>query len=664
MAGVTQSLFLREFIAEIVSTGGAASAEEVAGIFKNAALEAAYGLFGAGTPISVELGAELGEVRVTQVLEVAEEVGDPRREVALAAVRAAGYAVEVGDSLEVPIHYTGDPREREAGEQTRAQLGAVLPLPVHSSELWVRLTAALNAVLLRYFPAPVHPEGSLGALLAGGGGWTRGCSARSGEYEVVLEEARLTFYRTRVTSGWVEYGFVTVVRKAGVEVFRGASERVWGRIGEAEDAPYVAALWRGDNDGVVDLWAGLPTSEAARPGFLAVLGAIADGLAGGELRGRDVDGLLVAAIRPPSADGLWMWMQAALPRLLTGTAVTTEHAGGTVRFEISEVYPPQVGLVHFGATAVRIVASTDDEAMLPNPEGEPLQLGYVGADALTLRGPDSEEERDLEAIVAAYRAWLQVHLAHHVAHRGYAGIEAPYYFYSFAGYFPLAQLLEQRLRWGPAGDPPVPAFAEAALVRAGQLLKRAEVAEARVLAAFTASGWTIRLHDDVNGRPFGSYCGISLVPPEGGEACEVMMVDAWNPEARKVIDGDAFAFRRFLEWLRAAVVRAGLDEVRVFEDGEEDEDDAEEASRELSLSDWLLFGLPDVGDRFLVDWRAQWHVVNAVVRVDEFAGIYGFTGACVERLRTRDVACWRRFLREVLDPRFAETTGERLLHQA
>ncbi len=663
MAGITQSLFLREFIAEIVRTGGAANEEDVAEIFKECALAAARGLFGEDTPIEVELGAELGEVRFTQVLAVVEQVGDPRREVARAAVRAAGLAALVGDSLAVPIHYTHDPRERAEDERTRAQLGDVLPLPVHSPELWVRLTAALNAALLRWFPAPVYPEGSLGALLAGGGGWTRGCSARSRDYEIVLEKARLEFYRTRVTSGWVEYGFVTVVRKDGVEVFRGASERVWGQIGDGDGAPYVAALWRGDNDGVVDMWAGLPTSEAALPEFLAVLGMIADGLASGELRGRDVDGLLTAAIRPPNPDGLWAWMHEALPRLLTGTRVTTEFEGVTVRFEISEVYPPEVGLIYFGAVAVRLVGSTDDETLLPNPEGEPLQLGHVGAEVLSLRGPDEAEARDLEEIVATYRAWLQVHLEHHVANRGYAGIEAPYYFYSFDGYFPLAELLEQRLRWGPAGEPPVPMFDAEALVRAGKLLKKVEVVEERVLAAFTADGWKIRLHDDVNGRPFGSYCGVSLVPPEGGEACEVMMVDAWNPEARKVIDGDAFAFRRFIEWLRAAVVRAGLDEVRIFNDGDEEEDEEEE-SRELLLSELLLFGLPDVGDRFLVDWRAQWHVVNAVARVDGFAGTYGFTGECVERLRTRDVMCWRRFLREVLDPRFAATTGERLLHRS
>jgi len=71
--------------------------------------------------------------------------------------------------------------------------------------------------------------------------------------------------------------------------------------------------------------------------------------------------------------------------------------------------------------------------------------------------------------------------------------------------------------------------------------------------------------------------------------------------------------------------------------------------------------MPDTGDRFLVDWRAQWHIVNATARIEDFKGIYGFSGTFIERLRTRDIPLWRRFLREVVDPRFVHTVGERML---
>jgi hypothetical protein len=367
------------------------------------------------------------------------------------------------------------------------------------------------------------------------------------------------------------------------------------------------------------------------------------------------------------------------------------------------VYPPSVGLVYFGDAAVRVVASTDDPDLVPNPEGEVIQAGAVGPAALSLHGPDSESERhDLERTIKLYREWLDVHLDHHVATRGLADIAGSMYFYAFDGYFPLVQLLEQRLLWGPPGDPPVPAFDEVALGRAAELVRpatdarrrevlaalrgpkrgsaeqshatlaaagwtvqaaegEAEADDAHVFAMFTAQGWTIVLRDDLAAAPFGSYCGIDLVPPEGGPAVSVMMVDAWNPQTRTVVDGDAFAFRRFVAWLRAAILRGGHDEVRTFapadEDDADEEDDEGSAAVEITISDWLLFGMPDTGDRFLVDWRAQWHIVHAVGGSEGFAGIYGFTGAYLEKLRDHDVVQWRRFLHEVIDPRFPATDG-------
>ncbi|MBL9107247.1 MAG: hypothetical protein JNL82_40530 [Myxococcales bacterium] len=696
-SGITQSFFLRQFIEEVVRTGGAALAgsgppptrEGLEREFTAAALAAATSLFGAATPIAVALTEELGDVRFFQELAVVEAVTDPRTQVALGVLAAAELkGAAIGDTVAIPILYTANPHERDAIAARDLNLGPHLPLPVHSEELWVRLTAALNAALLRWFPAPLFPEDTLGSLLAGGGGWTRGLSARAGDVEVEITGAFLDFYRTHVTSGWFEYGFEVEIRKAGVAVFNNDRRRphVVARLGAGDDAPHLTAPCRGDNEGNVHAWAVLPTGEAARPGLLTALQELADGLAAGEeMRGAvELEALLTAAIRPPVADGLWAWMAEALPRLLGGFAHVVEHEGTAVRVEVAEVFPPGVGLTYFGDAAVRLVGRSTDPELLPNPEGESLQLGGVGPEALTLPGPDAAERRDLEAIVATYREWLAVHLDHHVEDRGLAGIAAFNYYYSFAGYFPLVQLLEQRMRWGPPGEPPVPPFDEAALTRAGKLVEPVEVSGDHVLAAFAVGGWTVVLHDDVEGRPFGSHCGITLVAADGGAPVEVMMVDAWNPETRTVIDGDAFAFRRFVTWLREAILRGGYDELRVFsgadededEDDEEPEDDEDEGDEqadaladgeegdELWLSDWLLFGLPDAGDRFLVDWRAQWHIVNAVHRVDEFAGIYGFSGATVERLRTRDVVLWRRFLREAIDPRFARTFGERLINLA
>ena len=38
----------------------------------------------------------------------------------------------------------------------------------------------------------------------------------------------------------------------------------------------------------------------------------------------------------------------------------------------------------------------------------------------------------------------------------------------------------------------------------------------------------------------------------------------------------------------------------------------------------------DVAPGNFVDWRAQWHIVNSIGRIEDFAGIYGFTGEYVD----------------------------------
>lgn len=74
----------------------------------------------------------------------------------------------------------------------------------------------------------------------------------------------------------------------------------------------------------------------------------------------------------------------------------------------------------------------------------------------------------------------------------------------------------------------------------------------------------------------------------------------------------------------------------------------------MPLSTWLAFGLPRHGDRFLIDWRHQWDIVNAGSTIGgAFGGIYGMSPAKLEALVERDAPMWRRFLREVVDPRFA-----------
>ncbi len=667
------AIFASSFIEEIVRTKGGALAgtipepttESVRAEFVAAAQRAVRRELGEDAPVEVELTDDLGDVLYFQVVR-AVEAPRARDEISLLALRRVDPEAAASGKLRVPLYYTENPGERATAPRLEERYGALLPLPIHSKPLWDRLTEELNALVLRYFPAPEFAPGTLGALLASGGGWTRGLTVKRGDLEIVLESAYLDFIRLRVTGGWIDYGFVTVFKKAGVEIFRGRGHAA-DRLGEGRDAPWLSPLSAGDNDGSVLAWGQLPASAEPAPDFVAGLQALVDNLAAGKSANlTTVKALLVAAIEPPIRGGLWDWMEKALPPLVNGHVVELTYDDVRVRFEVNETYPPQTGLVYFGDSGVGLVASASDRAASDRP-GESLQTGSVGPEALTLRGPETEdEERALRRIAATFLEWLDVHLAHHVADRGIEFIDSGSYFYAFSGYFPLVQLLEQRIRWGDPGEPPVPAFDDDALDRAGRSLKpivgeerRAQAIAAlkmnpeHVIALFSVRGWTVALLDDLTGFPFGSYCGIEVLPPDGGDAVNVMMVDAWNPPARTVVDGDAFAFRRFVSWLRGGIVRGGYDlEVRYAGSDPGDEEELGPQPHTLSLSDWLLFGLPDTGDRFLVDWRAQWHIVNAVRGIDSFSGIYGFTGAYMEKLRAYDIPVWRRFLREVIDPRF------------
>jgi hypothetical protein len=176
------------------------------------------------------------------------------------------------------------------------------------------------------------------------------------------------------------------------------------------------------------------------------------------------------------------------------------------------------------------------------------------------------------------------------------------------------------------------------------------VAQSQVIAAYAVHGWRIVLADDCGGAPLG-IAQIVIVPPDGGRHATVLTVDAWNPQARTVVDGDAFAFRRFVTWLREAIVRGGHDHAIHYE---QTTDADEVATADMPVSQWLLFGMPEFGDRFLVDWRGQWDIVSSVIRTEDLAGIYGYTREYIEQLRTHDIPLWRRFLREVIDPRFGD----------
>jgi hypothetical protein len=666
---------LEPFFDEILRTKGAVLAgthpaptrEELEAEFKTAVLRAAVALFGDATPLEVVFDPAMGVV-VLQVVVVRETPTDPHREVALQAVAQEFPDAQVGDELLITIEYDPTTMSKESDAEANARMAGVLPLPVRSRALGPLLTRELNTALQRYFPPPRFPDDSMGALLASSGGWMRGLSVRSGEFELELGRAFFDFFWHDLNLGWFEYGFETVYRCGGVEVFRGAGRQ--SSVTLKDGSLFLAPLSRGDNEGVVRSWAELPTHVDARAQVLEVLAKVAEPLARGESPNAPValEAVLGAALRPPRPDGLWRWLEATLPRLLVGHRHQLTIAGAPWTFEVRKAWPPFHGHPGFGGATVEVVASAGPDRL---DATAPIGAGHLEASALALRGPATEEERrDLEAIAARYLGWIDAGLAHRAAQGRLDELGEWDSFHAVDGHFPLVELLAQRLDWGPPGEPPVPAFDDPALDRAAKALATVEgeaLEELRqtldgpdVLAAFTVQGWTVVLLDELANHPWGSHCGLALVPPEGGARVSVMVVDAWNPEARMVIDGDAFAFRRCIEWLRGGITRGDHDVTLTFQPPPEDDEEQAELV-ELALTDWLRFDLPDLDDRFLVDWRAQWHVVNAVSKVEDFAGIYGFSPTSLEKLRARDLPLWRRFLREVVDPRFVATTGEKLL---
>jgi hypothetical protein len=675
------SLYLNEFIEEILRTGGAALAgqeapptqDDLERDFLAAARRATSALFGDSTEIDVEIGPELGEIHYIQILKVVKTPSDPLRELSLEVVHGWGAEyedVEEGEELLFRIYYTHDPSHREEIARIESLCGDHLPLPVHSPELWDALTEQLNNELLRYFPGPAFDEGTLGALLEQGGGWTRGLTARSGNLELALESAFLDAYRISTSSCWIDYGFVIVLRREGVEIFRGDAETPWKCLDDGPNAPSVEALVRGDNEDAVLSWASLPTSEAAKPALLQALQTIVDGLAKGtSINGRTgLEELLSKAITPPRSGGFWEWLRGALPRRLVGFTHSFQQEGATLHLTIDEVFEPWPVHRGFGRASVHVALTADSDRVEICPEGTSIDAGAASQRSLDLAGPrDADEERELEQIIVTYTKWLARHVEHHVARNGLEGLSSMHYFYGIAGYFPLVDILERRLLDGPPGPPPVPPFSYAALDDAARRLQpaeeqvledlvRADAGKSHIIAAFEVEGWLILLEDDISGLPFGSYCGVSLVPPDSKERVDVMMVDAWNPPTRLVVDGDAFAFGRLLTWLRQAILRGDMDTVLEYKnwdyDWEPDEGDEAPERLELKLSDWLLFELPDEDDRSIVDWRAQWHVVNAGEGIEAFKGIYGFKGSYLERLTRYHIPQWRRFLVEVVDPRF------------
>lgn len=605
-------------------------------VVRAALIEAARGSLGSALGPGLELAfvGPLDELRAARCFDVVEVVRDPAREVALAEAQAARPEVRVGERVRVGLRDARAPEK--AGTRAVEGLAALLG-------------GALDAVLQRDFPAPDLPADSLWGTLLAGGGWLLGQRAEAEGVALTIESASLAFTRLAPNHGWVEVKVVAALEREG------GRER-W-------------ELNRSENDGIAVEELAARTGPAAEEALRAALGALA-----AEVAARDVGGLssytacvtlLSAATAPPAPGSLWAWCGARLGPLLVGERPSRTIRGRHLGARLQDSFGPWLGLSGAGRCGVTLTLF-DPETGEERYSG--VSLGRLGRETFDLPAPDPAAERDLEAMAATWKEWLDVHVAAELSSQSDELMDG--FFEAAAGHFPLAELWAARVRHGPPPPLPVPRFDAAAIARAAELLRPAAPAtrarlggrEEQILAVFEAGPYAIVLADDLRRAfPFAAAF-VGLLAPGVDRVCEVLRVDVWNPPARAVVDGDAFAFRRLCEWLRGGLVAAGLDREIVYtgeldadEDDEDDEDEeVEEVPPRMLLSEWLRFGLPDTADRFLVDWRHQWHVAFAGPGIVEcFGGIYGMSGGQREQIASHDRRVWRAFLREVVDPRFS-----------
>ncbi|MDI1476493.1 NusA N-terminal domain-containing protein [Polyangium sp. y55x31] len=651
MFSTSHQVFIDELVRTRELTREAVVAEVVA-----LARDAAIRILGTGTPLVVDLLEPSDRLQVLQRLTVVDTVRDAARELALADARVIVPEAEVSDELGISIDYTHDPREAVR----REQLGAVadkLPLPLWAEGLWHALGEALNGYWLRHFPAPVASEGTLWTLLRDGGGWLVGHAAREGGTTLRVEGAWFRFIRLTPHHGWVDAGLEVVVeRDGGIHRWR---------------------LPCSGNDSLALRYLDVPTGPDARDNFTRALATLCAEVDAAGIEGLSeytaCEILITAAILPPRPGSLWAWCEEHLPALLGGHRHAFTLAGRELELAITSVFAADRSLRGFGSSSVGLTL-TDRGTGETAHAG--LPLGGLTCAALTRPGPDATTERELAAMAATFRAWLDVHVVDHLRREPFELVDD--FLYAMAGHFPLVDVLAARVEHGAPPPLPVPPFDSDALDRAASLVRapapatlaraRDVVGDERLLAVFEAGPYAIVLADDLRRAfPFaGAFVG--LLAPDVDGICEVLRVDVWNPPSRAIVDGDAFAFRRLCEWLREAIVRGGLDARITYhgedDDAEEDEDEDDENGDDdavepeepasLMLSEWLRFGLPDVGDRFLVDWRYQWHIAFAGSSIVEcFGSIYGMNGEQRARIGERDRRVWRAFLHDVIDPRFS-----------
>lgn len=378
--------------------------------------------------------------------------------------------------------------------------------------------------------------------------------------------------------------------------------------------------------------------------------------------------LLVHLLQDPRPGSLVAWAQSAWNES-SFKPISATYRGHAIVLEPHAYAPAEVSLGMMESTlgfTVRTTPEREKDAFW----GEPwMSLGYVADEWLERKGPTTPEDLAyVEKLLEVWHRDTSRYLHWSLAKSGFASLSAGHWQFNMPTFW-IFDLLTHYLEHGPPPAPPVPDWTPADISRAASLVKsasesiKAEVMQqlgkdsSRPFAIYDVNGYTLVLADDLT-RPIPHYAfSIFLRAPGDDHFATILMNDVWNPRAARVIDGDAFALRRFGQWLRAVIKKNKLNERVVFE-GEDDDAESTKTSR-VWITDWLLFGHPEPHEDCLVDWRCQRYVVPAGPDRGTlcFAGIYGFGEELKRRIVEKDIPIWRRFLREVIDARFNYAWG-------
>ena len=521
----------------------------------------------------------------------------------------------------------------------------------------VRVARAVSAVLFGHRPAAAWRPGGSGALLQAGGGWLVGLTGREGDVSVRIVEGWLEALATHAPSATeIRYGLAFAIERGGrVEVHR--QENV-------------------DNDEGTRAWFDGPVTEASVEAVQRVLQQIAAALGDTPLDRIGglpdwVDGVLIAA-QPAIPEGsLAAWCRdVLLPAAVGGISV------GDVRADLLDPILVDKGKYTRGSgfITVRIVGPRrafevggDDEIDLFETS---LSLGRMTQAAYDAPAPDPDTEAALLALPDRVRAHLGAELSNRAEH----GLPHGAWWAPSPPMLQLLALAEARAQLGDPGPPPVPEPDDAAIAALAARLAAPTPADIQRVAdvlgqapacavwIFRLGRWLVVLRDDPKRPPHGA-AHMSLLADDDGFVT-VQSTDVWSPSTRSTLDGDAFAYRRFREHLRRALIaRPDLDRAHPFTDDVTYEEEAldedytgtdEDGTRvhELTASAWLLYDRADLGDRFLVDWRAQRDVVTTSLDVAATAATYAAGRAPAP---AADQVRWRAFLAEEIHAGFARS---------